>query len=145
MRAIVIAFALLLAFGPAAAQTVEGWEMRTPEGASSPCRAVKPQSSFNIQLMRSFGDQIVISVGGADLSQTPGSRIAVALSVDGAASVSLEGVVFGPVTFFRITDEMLAQALRNARTTTWRFPWGEASADVTGLGSAFDAITVCPE
>lgn len=144
MRRFIVVLTLFLAPIQAGAQTVAGWEMRTPDGAAAPCRAVKPQGSFNVQLLRNYDDQIVVSVGGADMSQRPGARVGVALSIDGGDPVPLEGTVIGPVTFFRVTDEMLAQSLRGAHTTVWRFPWGELSADVAGLGEAFDAITVCP-
>lgn len=139
----ILAFTLFAAASPARAEV---WEFRTAEGGTAPCRAVRQGPELTVQLLRNDEDQIIVAAGPVPPEmEIPGRarRVNLSVSVDGAAPAELEGFVIQTVVFIRITDPALEQALRNGRMSAWRFPWGAFSADITGLGEAFDPLISC--
>lgn len=122
---------------------VVGWELRSPSPGAPPCRAVKLGSAVDTQLLRNRDGHLVLIAGHGDWAHDPHGPTDATLSIDDGPAIAVSGVPIGPIFMTLIADEQLAQ-LRNARAIRWHLPWGEFTADVSGLGAAFDAIGICP-
>lgn len=70
-------------------------------------------------------------------------KVSARLSIDGAASMTLEGNALLNLVLFPVKDGALRDSLRAARTLDWRLPWGDYHAEVAGLGAALDAVRRC--
>jgi hypothetical protein len=125
---------------PPADWTLKG---NTPTGVL--CRAVRlNDATADIQLLRNNQGRIVISIGHPDWSlPTSPTPVPVELSADDEARVTLQGYPIDKIVLV-VIPETLEQSVRKARVLRWRLPWGDFATDVSGLGDAFDAISVCP-
>ncbi len=65
------------------------------------------------------------------------------MQVDNTAPHQLQGSPVGNIIILLIADPALTNELRGARRIDWVLPIGRLSADVSGLGVAFDAIRAC--
>jgi hypothetical protein len=72
-----------------------------------------------------------------------GGEAEVGLSIDGAAPVRLRASIALNLVITSVEDPALARRLRAARTLDWTFPFGRFRANVTGLGTALEALRAC--
>jgi hypothetical protein len=150
MRALFTALVLVCALlGPAAARirpdgsfALRGMD-EIPAPGERPCRAIRHGETVNTRLLRSNADRMVLIASWHTWSRTE-YPVSGSFAIDGGQPVAVIGYSIGPLFMVRIDDPLLHQALRDARTLTWRLPWGDFTADVTGLGAAFDALAPCP-
>jgi hypothetical protein len=145
-----LAWLLLLgASGPAAAQItaqpipgVPGWTLSRPAGNSG-CFARLAGDEVDTLLTTTHGGaSMVLAAGRPDwkLSSAPED---VTLEIDGAASYRIQAAPIGNVVFGVVSDPAMAGALRKAQRLTWTLPNGRFTANVSGLGAAFDAVRAC--
>jgi hypothetical protein len=127
---------------PAIAGVVGGWLLRSSSPGSPPCRAVKLGITVDTQLLRSRDGKLVLIAGHGDWDHN-GGPVRASIAIDGAAAVAVTGYGVGPTFFVAVPEPQMA-LLRSAHTVLWHLPWGDFTADVDGLGAAFDAIGVCP-
>ena len=109
------------------------------------CRAVKlNDSTLDTHLLRNRSGIMILSAGRPDW-RLPSGPQALTISIDGEAPVGFTGYPVDRIVLVQVTDPALEKKLKAATMLKWHTPWGDFSADVTGLGVAFDAIPVCPE
>jgi hypothetical protein len=72
-----------------------------------------------------------------------GGEAEVGLSIDGAAPVRLRASIALNLVITSVEDPALARRLRAARSLDWTFPFGRFRANVTGLGTALEALRAC--
>ncbi len=149
-RTLFVVFALVFALsGFAAAKDPSEWVFRgvgmdeIPAPSERPCRAIRHGDGVNTRLMRNRQGQMVLIASWHTWDHT-GYPISGTLSVDDAPPVEVTGHGIGPLFMALIAEEALSARVRAAHTLRWHLPWGEFTADVEGLGAAFDAIDVCP-
>jgi hypothetical protein len=128
---------------PSAPSSTSEWKLRSPAPGAPPCRAVKFGDEVDTQLIRSNDGHMVL-VAGYPGWEHNGDPVEGRLSIDGSEPVSITGVPIGSVFMVLVTKDALAKRIMNARTLRWFLPWGEFTADVVGLGAAFDSIGICP-
>jgi len=63
--------------------------------------------------------------------------------VDAGTPHQLQGSPVGNIIILLIADPATTNELRGARRIGWVLPIGRLSANVSGLGVAFDAIRAC--
>lgn len=120
-----------------------GWVLRSPTPDAPPCRAVRLGATVDTQLLRSRDGHLVLSAGHGDWEHS-GGALQASFSFDDGGPMTVTGYPVGPIFLVSVTDDQLVQ-LRNAHLLHWHLPWGDFTADVQGLGAAFDAIGVCPD
>jgi CHASE2 domain-containing sensor protein len=148
-RSAALAVILMAASMPAAFAAPEPakWEFKPSVPGGPLCRAVKLDADVSAyvdtMLLRNRAGDMVLMAGHSTWRLTDG-QATVTLSADGASPVELQGYIVDRIVLVLISDRALLQKVKDAKKLDWRFPWGDFSADVAGLGAAFDAIPICP-
>jgi hypothetical protein len=144
---IICASAMLLVTGTAAAAPPAGWALIEDKAAGKPCTAAhQPQAApgnhfANTRLLRNNRNHMILIAARGDWDVS-GSRT-ISLAIDQGEPVSLEAQGVGPLILTEIADAALERKLRDASTLTWILPTDRYTADVTGLGAAFDLVASC--
>lgn len=138
--------ATLLAVSPAQAAPPAGWALIEDDKGRACTASRQPQAApdnrfVNTHAMRNGRNHMLLVAARGDWDGS-GSRM-VSLAIDSDAPVSLEADAFGPLVVAEITDAAVERKLRDARILTWILPTGRYTADVTGLGAAYDLTAAC--
>ena len=88
-------------------------------------------------------DRAMVLAAGRPDWKLPADREDVTLQIDDGASYRIQVAPIVNVVFGVVSDPAMANALRKARRLTWTLPIGRFSANVAGLGVAFDAVRAC--
>ena len=140
---IILATALLSPVSALGASTTAPaqWEFWSPASGGTECAADKRGIALDTHILRTRDGKLAILGGHPDWNHWETS-IQLTLSIDGAEPVSLTGNALGSLVL--VQDDRLEKQLKAAHTIEWGLPWGHFTADVDGLGQAFDRLPVCP-
>ncbi len=135
--------ALLASVFPTSLVTADenGWQIRSVQDVA--CRAVLRGDVVDTQLLRNRDNKMVLIVGNPRWNQWTAAEKAT-LEIDGGAPIDVNVSYLGPIVLVLIDGDEMTGALKRAASIKWHFTWGEFTAGVTGLGAAYDAISVCP-
>ena len=122
-----------------AAQTQ--WEFWSPAPGAPECAADKRGAALDTHVLRTRDSKLALLGGHPDWNHWKNS-IKVTLSIDGGPPVKLTGDALGSVVL--VEDDRLENQLKAAHTIEWVLPWGHFTANVDGLGQAFDKLPTCP-
>jgi hypothetical protein len=117
-----------------------GW--RLSRVAGSGCFARLPGPQIDTLLAANKDGKMVVGAGRGDWN-LPNAQENVTLQIDGGATYPIKASPVGNVIFGVVPDAAMETALRNARQLTWTMPAGRFTADVVGLGTAYDVIKAC--
>ena len=145
VKHLVAAAALLVPmFGAfSATPAASEWQLRSPFPGEAPCRAVKSGRDVNTPLLRNRDNRLILIAANPGWDHK-GGPTPVSLSIDGSPPVGIIGAPIGPIFMVLIQDDARTKRIGKARTLRWTLPWGDFTADVTGLGDAFASIGICP-
>ena len=138
------ALALMVSSGPALAdeRPIPGaGEWRMLEGDAA-CSARLEGSQVDTMLMANKDGELVLVAGRRDWKLPPTDQ-AGTLQADDHPPRKIKGDGVANLILVLIKDKRLYGELRNARQITWSLPVGRFTANVTGLGVAFDASLAC--
>jgi hypothetical protein len=116
------------------------WKMTTVPQSGCFARLQGPQVDTMLAIGRD--NDMTIGVGRQDWT-LPNGQEAATLRVDSGPPHALKANPVGNLAIALVTDPGLTKALRNAKRIDWTLPNGKFTAEVTGLGAAFDAILAC--
>ena len=120
------------------------WEFRSPAPDAPLCGAMKRGDTVDTQLLRNRAGKLILIAGHPGWNHA-GDPIPVILSIDGGQPVTLSGFPLGNVIPVLVEDVRLGARIKAAHTIDWGLPWGHFTADVDGLGQAFDKLAICPD
>jgi hypothetical protein len=117
-----------------------GWRLTAlpPSG----CWARLQGAQVDTMVMVNRDQKMVVGAGRSDWSLPNGQR-GVTLQIDSGTPQALEASPVGNLFIVLIPDGGMALALRKAERLRWTVPQGRFSAEVAGLGVAFDAVRAC--
>jgi hypothetical protein len=132
-----------LATGQGAEQSIPnagGWRLtRVPQ---SGCFARLQGEQVDTLLAVNRDGKMVLGPGRPEW-KLPSGVEPVTLVIDAGTPHQLQGSPVGNIIIMLIADPATTNELRGARRIGWVLPIGRFSADVSGLGVAFDAIRAC--
>jgi hypothetical protein len=110
-----------------------------PQGG---CGARLTGAAIDTLLLANNQGRIVLAAGRPDWDSL-GRQETVTLQVDSGPERVLQGNALENLILVLISDDKLAAELRRAKHLHWTLPQGHFTADVDGLGAAFDAVVRC--
>ena len=119
-----------------------GWRLTRPAGNVG-CFARLQGDQVDTLLSTTHGGVTMVLAAGRPDWKLPADREDVTLQIDDGAAYRIQVAPIVNVVFGVVSDPAMANALRKARRLTWTLPIGRFSADVAGLGVAFDAVRAC--
>ena len=127
-----------LADGPIPA--APGWTLvdSIPHG----CWAERNGKDIDTKLMVTNDGGMLVLAGRADWHRSE-NTVTVGLAIDGGPVESIDANMLPNLVLIGSGDGPHTDRLRAAHTLAWHFPWGDYSAQVDGLGAAFDAAAQC--
>ena len=135
--------ALVLAQQPPPEQPIPndgGW--RLSRVAGSGCFARLPGPQIDTLLAANKDGKMVVGAGRGDWN-LPNTPEDVTLQIDGGAVYPIKASPVGNVVFGVVPDQAMESLLRKAQQLTWTMPAGRFTANVAGLGTAYDVIKAC--
>lgn len=96
----------------------------------------------NITILLNNDRRPVLIIGRGDWSGHMGEARAT-LSIDGGGPIQLEAAMLQSIVLVGPIEAALLERLRGAQTLDWTLPFGRFRANVSGLGTAFDALSAC--
>jgi len=142
-----IGLVLLAAPGLARSQGVEqpipnagGWRLTSVP--KSGCFARVHGEQVDTVLAANRDGKMVVGAGRPEWTLPSGVE-PVTLQIDDGTPRQLQGSPIGNIVIVLVTDGGITNDLRKANRLGWTLSTGRFSADVTGLGVAFDAIRAC--
>jgi hypothetical protein len=135
--------ALALAQQPPPEQPIPNdGDWRLSRVAGSGCFARLPGPQVDTLLAANKDGKMVVGAGRGDWN-LPSAQEDVTLQIDSGAVYPIKASPIGNVIFGVVPDPAMESALRKARQLTWTMPAGRFTADVVGLGTAYDVIKAC--
>jgi hypothetical protein len=134
----------------AAAQPGEGqapipgagaWMIASP-GQAIECTARVNGPQIDTMLTANNDGKMVLVAGRADWNN-PGTTATASLQIDGKKARKVSGSYVANLYLVLVADDGLLKDLEGARQLSWTFKIGKFQADVTGLGTAFEAVRAC--
>jgi hypothetical protein len=147
-RLAAIAFAFGIAAAPTAAQTpipgAGGWLLvdTLPGSAPHACTARVAGPEADVMLLLN-AEQVPVLIAGRPDWHDLGGSAEIVLSIDGEPPTRLNAHMVANLVLVLLSDAPLLRRLRSARTLDWTLPFGRFRANVSGLGTALDAISAC--
>jgi hypothetical protein len=108
---------------------------------NSGCYARLSGRGVDTMAMINRSAKLVLAIGRPDWRFGP-AQIAAGLKIDGGPVHRVTAIPVGNVALVTIDDD-LRKAVLNAKSLTWTLPNGHFTAEVGGLGRAFQAVTPC--
>jgi hypothetical protein len=143
---------IALAFGLTAAQAAAqspiagagDWLLvdTLPGAAPHACTARVAGPEADVMLLLNTEQVPVLIAGRPDWHDLGGSA-EIVLSIDGEPPRRLGSYTVANLVLVLLSDAPLLRRLRSARTLDWTLPFGRFRANVSGLGTALDAIAAC--
>jgi hypothetical protein len=141
--ALLAAPALAIAQQPGPEQPIPndgGW--RLSHVAGSGCFARLPGAQVDTLLAVNKDGKMVVGAGRPDW-RLPNGQEDVTLQIDGGGVYPIKASPVGNVVFGVVPDQAMESLLRKAQQLTWTMPAGRFTANVAGLGTAYDVIKAC--
>ena len=154
MRAAAAICGLVLATAPVAALAQDdvktapipgdgAWTLATVgAGGSGGCFADLSGTQVDTMVMVNRDSKMVMSAGRPDW-RLGTAEMQVSLQIDGGDKHALTVSPIDNAFLVLIDDPALQTSLEGAHRITWTLPAGQFSAEVTGLGKAFQVATAC--
>jgi hypothetical protein len=117
-----------------------GWQLTSVP--QSGCFARVQGAQVDTLLASNRDGKMVVGAGRPEWKLASGVE-PVTLQIDDGAPHRLQGSPIGNIVIVLVTDDGMANDLRKASRLGWTLSTGRFTADVTGLGVAFDAIRAC--
>jgi hypothetical protein len=136
--------------GAVAAQPGEGqtpvpnggaWMIASP-GQAIECTARVNGPQIDTMLTANNAGKMVLVAGRADWNN-PGATAPASLQIDAKKPRKVSGNYVANLYLVLVADDGLLKDLESAHQLTWTFKIGKFQADVTGLGTAFEAVRAC--
>ena len=117
-----------------------GWRLSHVAGSGCFARLQGPQVDTLLAVNRD--GKMVVGAGRSDW-KLPNGQEDLLLQIDGGSPYPIKASPIVNVVFGVVPDAAMESALRKARKLSWTMPAGRFTADVNGLGTAFDTIKAC--
>lgn len=138
-----LAASLLLATHAGAApiiQNVSGWVVTqvTPGG----CTGRRAGAEVNTSFLINDRDRVVLMTARPEWRLEP-KAIKATLTIDDQPPIAVSVDSLMVMVLFEPETAAFENRLLAAKTLQWHYPWGDFTADVTGIANAVEAVRQC--
>jgi hypothetical protein len=117
-----------------------GWRLSRVAGSGCFARLQGPQVDTLLAVNKD--GKMVVGAGRPDW-KLPTGQEDLLLQIDGGSPYPIKASPIVNIIFGVVPDDAMTSALRKAQQLSWTMPAGRFTANVAGLGTAFDAIRAC--
>ena len=149
MRAyLLVVLTVLLGGSAAAADPREradgpGWRIEAIVAGGGGCAARRPSEEVDTLLLINDRDHVILVAARPEWRLEPHQDLEATLAIDGAEPLAVKVNPLVNFVFFQPADLALEQRILQAKSLRWHFPWGDFTADVTGLQEAAEMVRRC--
>jgi hypothetical protein len=97
--------------------------------------------TMHIKVMRNNRGNLIVAGARPDWRNT--GSLEFAMRIDAGPAQPMRGSGAMSLVLTEIEDPGLEQSLRDATRLVWQMPWGNFTASVSGLGTAYEAVADC--
>ncbi len=147
-----VCFPVLLAMllvGSAAAADVQGWSdapgwrIEAFVAGGGGCSARRPGKEMDTILAINARDRVILVAARPEWRLEPKHGLEATLAIDEAEPLAINVDPLVNLVVYQPADIALEQRLLQAKSLRWHFPWGDFTADVTGLREAIASVRQC--
>ena len=148
MRFAVLAAVLLVgasAEASPAVQTVSGWVVTqvTPGGGGCSAKQSGDQVDTFVAFAKGNDGDLMLIAAWPEWRLGSDRFVSAHLAVDAAEALPIDVYLKSNLAIYLPIDAAIEHKLLEAKTLRWHFPWGDFTAEVTGISDAAEAVCQC--
>ena len=120
-----------------------GWQAQQMASGQGNCAAWRQGDKVDTWVIVNKQDRLIVAAARPEWRFEKSGRVKATLAVDGGPEKPVEVSPLVNLVLYGPTDSDVEAEISNAKTLQWHFPWGDFTADVTGIADAVAAVRQC--